>query len=106
MAKPKDKLKLSDPIDRAVAKAMRKSEPVLKDRLHGRRVLGAALERAAGIEPDLRTAIARIIYSYDQDFIARPWEQLGSLARQAYLDIAEEVLREIEKRAPCPVCNP
>lgn len=91
-------MKLADPLDRAVALAVR------KDRLHqpqsaGARVLEQAMCREAGIaEPTpitRRERIAKIIYSFDQDFIDRPWHKLGATSRQTYFEIADAVMAEI-----------
>lgn len=85
-------MKLSDPIDRAVAMAVR------KDRLHqspGAKMLEESLSAQAGTVRPLTERVAKIIYSFDQDFIDRPWERLGSLSRDTYYEIAEAVIAEV-----------
>lgn len=89
-------MNLADPIDRAVAIAFR--GPVLKDRVHqsaGAGMLEEAMSAEAGTAPPLVDRVARIIYSYDQDFVDRPWARLGEGSRQTYYEIAEAVIREI-----------
>lgn len=94
-------MKLADPIDRAVAMVVR------KDRLHeppqsvGARMLEAAMCREAGIpEPTpitKRERVAKLIYSFDQDFINRAWHKLGATSRETYLEIADAVIAEVDR---------
>lgn len=85
-------MNLSDPLDRAIA-LVRKD--VTYEQSRGARVLEEAMAREAGAVSPLVERCARIVYSYDQDFIDRPWSKLGSVARQTYYEIAEAVIAEV-----------
>jgi hypothetical protein len=85
---------LADPLDRVVAVAVR------KDRLHqspGAKMLEAAMCHEASAPSPLVERVASLIYSYDQDFIDRPWARVGSLGRQTYYDIARAVINEVAR---------
>lgn len=89
-------MKLVDPIDRAVAKVVRK-DLVPRPQRVGARMLEEAMSREAGTVEPLVERVAQIIYSYDQDFIDRPWRKLGPIARQTYHEIAAAVIAEVKK---------
>jgi hypothetical protein len=87
---------LADPIDRAVALAFRGE--LHKDRLHqtpAAKVMEDALAREAGVIPRLVEVVAKTIYSYDQDYVDRPWSRLGAGSRQTYIEIAEAVIARV-----------
>ena len=88
-------MNLADPIDRAIAMAARVPKDDAHERSRGAAVLEQAMAREAGAVPLLVEQVAQTIYSYDQDFIDRPWRKLGSLSRQTYIEIAEAVIAQV-----------
>jgi hypothetical protein len=86
---------LADPIERAIAMVARVPKDDSHDRSRGAQILEAAMAREAGTVPLLVEQVAQTIYSYDQDFIDRPWSRLGEISRQTYHEIAEAVIAQV-----------
>jgi len=85
-------VKLADPLDRALALVRKDVNP---EQSRGARVLEAAMAREAGGIDPLVERVARIVFSYDQDFVDRCWSRIGPIARQTFYEIAEAVIAEV-----------
>jgi len=82
---------LADPLDRAIALVRKDVEQT-----PAARVIGDAMARKVGQDP-LVEAVAAFVYSYDQDFIDRPWRKVGPLSRQTYIEIAEGAIALVRR---------
>lgn len=86
-------MKAADSLDLAVRKAARR-EPVLPPSSPGSRMLAEALSHEAGVVSDRVDRVARIIFSFDQEAIERPFDSLSAVGKQTYYDIALAVIPE------------